>query len=316
MRRDIGAAFVLGAGLGTRLRPLTDECPKPLVPVFHKPLITFALDHLIAAGVDSFLINTHHCASRYAEHFSDGVYRDRKVTLLHEPVLLGTGGGIKNAQTGLGDRPFLVYSGDILTDIDLEPLIEAHFSAGNDVTLALRETGFGSSIAVRDGRVVDIGNRYGQGGGYDFANVSVWNPSVFSRIPSGQALSFVPVLSDWIGEGGKIGGVILNDRGWFNIGSRKEYFAVHRTIHEEGWRPDYLPDKAWPIRVSPEARIAATARIEGYSAVGPGVDVGEGAVVRDSILWAGAKIASRSQLNACIVRDGRRVDGDWTDADF
>jgi len=302
--------------MGTRLRPLTDECPKPLVPIFHKPLITFALDHLIAAGVDSFLINTHHCASRYEKYFSAGLYRGRKVSLLHEPTLLGTGGGIKNAHTGLGDQPFLVYSGDILTDIDLEPLIEAHFAAGNDVTLALRETGFGSSIAVRNGRVVDIGNRYGHGGGYDFANVSVWDSAVFSRIPADQALSFVPVLSDWMGEGGKIGGVILNEREWFNIGSRKEYFAVHRTIHEGGWCPDYLPDNNWPIRVSPEARIAATARMEGYSAIGPGVEVGAGAIVRDSILWEDAKIASRSRLNACIVRDGRSVEGDWTDADF
>lgn len=316
MTKGIGTAFVLGAGLGTRLRPLTDECPKPLVPVFHKPLITFALDHLIAAGVESFLINTHHCASRYDDYFPGGGYRERKVTLLNEPTLLGTGGGIKNAQPQLGEQPFLVYSGDILTDLDLEPLIEAHFSAGNDVTLALRETGFGSSIAVRNGRVVDIGNRYGHGGGYDFANVSVWNPSVFSRIPTGQVLSFIPVLSDWMGEGGKIAGVILNERGWFNIGSRKEYFAVHRTIHEEGWRPDYLPDNSWPIRVSPLARIAATARIEGYSAIGHGVDVGEGTVVRDSVLWEGAKIASRARLNTCIVRNGRSVEGDWTDADF
>lgn len=318
MKRPPGieTAFVLGAGLGTRLRPLTDECPKPLVPIFDKPLITFALDHLIDVGVGGFVINTHHRASRFDDHFAGGFYRGRKVTLEHEPTLLGTGGGIKNVQPWLGEEPFLVYSGDLLTDIDLNVLIDTHFSEENDVTLALRETGFGSSIGVRNGRVMDIGNRYGYGGGYDFANISLWNPAIFSRIPSGQELSFVPVLSDWIGEGGKIGGVVLNEREWFNIGSRREYLKVHRTIFETGWRPDYLAESSWPMMVSLEARIAPGARIEGCSAIGPGAEVGTGAVVRDSILWKDAKIASRSRLQGCIVREGRRVEGDWTDVDF
>lgn len=313
---QINTAFVLGAGLGTRLRPLTEECPKPLVPVFHKPILTFALDHLIAAGVDSFVINTHHRPARFREYFAAGTYRGRGLTLQHEPTLLGTGGGMKNVQPCLGNEPFLVYSGDLLTDVDLDALIAAHFSGGHDVTLALRETGFGASIAERKGRVVDIGNRYGQEGTHDFANISVWNPSIFFRLPAGRELSFVPVLSDWIGAGGKIGGVILNEREWFNIGSRKEYLDVHRTISRTGWRPHYLAEKEWPVPVSPEARVAAGARIEGFSAIGPGVEVGEGAVVRDSILWKDAKIASRSHLNACIVRDGRRVAGEWAEADL
>ena len=146
----ITQAFVLGAGLGLRLRPLTEDLPKPLVPIFQKPLITFALDHLAAAGVKSFVVNTHHLPAAFETLFADGLYREHPVRLVHEPVLLETGGGIKNAQPWLGTKPFIAYSGDVLTDLPLEPLLEEHFRSGNDVTLALRETGLASNVAFRE----------------------------------------------------------------------------------------------------------------------------------------------------------------------
>ena len=102
----ITQAFVLGAGLGTRLRPLTDDLPKPLIPIFQKPLITFALDHLIQAGVKSFVINTHHRAPAFQELFAEGSYREHSVQLVHEPEILGTGGGIKNVERLLKPEAF------------------------------------------------------------------------------------------------------------------------------------------------------------------------------------------------------------------
>ena len=240
----ITQAFVLGAGLGMRLRPLTEDLPKPLIPIFQKPLITFALDHLIAAGVKSFVINTHHLDAPFKTLFADGTYRGHRVQLIHESKLLGTGGGIKNVESLLRNEPFIVYSGDVLTDIDLKPLLDEHFRAGNDVTLALRETEHGADVALEGSRVVDIENRYGHPGRYDFAGISLWTPAIFQRIPPGQSVSFIPILAEWIGDGGKIGGVVLNERQWFNIGSRAEYLATHRAIQEERWKPDYLESGA------------------------------------------------------------------------
>src|SRR5438067_13196445 len=124
---SITQAFVLGAGLGKRLRPLTDDLPKPLVPIFQKPLITFALDHLIDIGIESFMINTHRLPEQFANAFANQTYRDRRVRLVHEPELLGTGGGIKNIEPYLKSAPFIAYSGDVLTDIDLQALIDEHF---------------------------------------------------------------------------------------------------------------------------------------------------------------------------------------------
>lgn len=312
----ITQAFVLGAGLGKRLRPLTEELPKPLIPIFQKPLITFALDHLRAIGVTSFAINTHYRAASFEAEFPGGNYNGAPVTLLHEPKILETGGGIKNAERSLRPEPFIVYSGDILTDIDLRPLIETHFRDRNDVTLALRETGFRPGVALRDGRVVDISSRYGHEGNFDFANVSVWSPEIFERIPALKKISFVPVLVDWIGEGGRIGGVVSNERRWFNIGSRSAYLEVHRTIACEGWKPDYVTAAEWPMRVAPDAVVEPSARLSGFYCVGAGARVGAGAAIENTILWSGAQIASRSHLRNCIVRCHQRAEGELSDIDI
>lgn len=312
----ITQAFVLAAGLGTRLRPLTDDLPKPLIPIFQKPLITFALDHLINAGVERFVINTHKQAKLFENFFCDNEYDGHSVTLVHESDLLETGGGIKNAERYFGGDPFLTYSGDILTDINLQPLIDEHFRRGNYVTLALRNTGLASDVALHDHRVVDIVNRYGTTGNLDFANVAVWNPSVFKQIPSRQKISFIPIVADWIGKDGKIGGLMMNDRKWFNIGSRAEYLDVHRTILREHWMPYYIRTRDWPERIAKSATVDPSAEVRGCSVVGENCHVDAGAVLEDTILWPASQIASKSQLYGCIVRSQKKVSGAYRNSDI
>jgi NDP-sugar pyrophosphorylase family protein len=312
----ITQAFVLAAGLGTRLRPLTDDLPKPLIPIFQKPLITFALDHLIGADMNKFVINTHRCPELFRNFFSRSDYAGCSVTLLHEPDLLETGGGIKNAQRDLGTESFLTYSGDILTDVNVRPLIDEHFCRGNDVTLALRETGLGSDIALRDHRVVDIANRYGIPGNFDFANIAVWSSAIFQRIPSNKKISFIPIITDWIDQGGKIGGLVMNDGKWFNIGSRRNYLDVHRTILRDDWKPQYIKIRDWPERIAKSATVDTSAQLRGCSVVGEQCQVGADVILEDTILWPGAQIASQSQLRGCIVRSQKKAVGIHRDIDI
>ena len=312
----ITQAFILGAGLGTRLRPLTEEVPKPLIPIFQKPLITFVLDHLISCGVKSFVVNTHHRAEAFRDFFSGENYRGHSVRLVHEPEILGTGGGIKNVEPLLNDELFISYSGDVLTDIDLPTLIGEHFRAQNDVTIAVRETGFGKDVALEGNRVVDLTNRYGHAGQYDFAGVCIWTRAIFERIPPGRHISYIPILAEWIGQGGKIGGVVLDKGKWFNIGSRHEYLGVHRSVAEENWKPAYLSEADWPIQIAPDARIDSTARLSGFYSIGTGCRIEAGATIEDTILWPGAQIASRSHLRNCIVRTQREAQGDLRDTDI
>lgn len=313
----IGQAFVLGAGLGTRLRPLTNDVPKPLMPIFQKPLITFALDHLIAAGVERFVINTHHLTGQIEAFFSAGAYRGHSVQLVHEPDLLETGGGIKNAQPLLGQDPFIVYSGDILTDIDIEKLVNEHVRRGNDVTMALRKTGFAAGVVLANGRVLDITRGSPAGPGrYDYANISVWNPDVFARIPAATKVSFIPILVEWIRQGGRIGGLVLDEGQWFNIGARAEYLEVHRTIARMQWKPAYLSDPEWPRSIAKSAVVESGARVTGCSVIGEKSRVESGALLHDTIVWAGAQIASRSDLAGCIVRTQERVEGTYRNTDI
>jgi mannose-1-phosphate guanylyltransferase len=134
MIHRVRKAFVLGAGLGTRLRPLTNLVPKPLLPIFGKPLITFALDHLRQAGIEKFWVNSHHLPEKFAAQFPENEYNGTPVDLVYEADLLETGGAIKNIEHRIGDEPFIVYSGDILTDLAVDRLVEEHCSKDNDVT--------------------------------------------------------------------------------------------------------------------------------------------------------------------------------------
>ncbi|HST29748.1 MAG TPA: sugar phosphate nucleotidyltransferase [Chthoniobacterales bacterium] len=312
---EIKQAFVLGAGLGTRLRPLTEELPKPLVPICQKPLITFAFDHLIDAGVQKFFVNTHRLPEKFAQAFPNNRYQETELHFVNEPVLLETGGGIKNIETRLGHDPFITYSGDVLTDVPLQPLIEEHFKRGNDVTLGLRQTGLSSAIAFRDGRVVDISNRYGFPGEFDFANIAIWNRTVFERLPLAKKISFIPILGDWISQGGKIGGVVLDTGKWYNLGSRAEYFDVHRAILG-GWRLVYVRDLDWTAQIHPSAVVDSEATIRGCTVVGRDCRVGAGALVEDTILWPGSQIASNAELFGCIVRARKTVTGSHLNVDI
>jgi len=313
----ITQAFVLGAGLGARLRPLTDDLPKPLIPIFQKPLISFVLDHLIDSGVQSFVINTHRLPNLFHDFFWENTYDGHSVTLAHEPDLLETGGGIKNVEDILRKEPFIVYSGDILTDVALEPLIAEHFRAGNYVTLGLRRnTGLGAGVVMRDGRVVEISTKSNPKENFDYANISVWNPEIFGRIPAKRKISFIPILIDWINHGGTIGGLALDDGNWFNIGSRKQYLDVHRTILREDWKPRYVKMRNWPERIAKSAVVDASAELRGCTVVGEHCRVGANAILEDTILWSDAEIASQSQLQGCIVRSKKKASGIHRDIDI
>jgi mannose-1-phosphate guanylyltransferase len=320
MIHRVRKAFVLGAGLGTRLRPLTNLVPKPLLPIFGKPLITFALDHLRRAGIEKFWVNSHHLSGKFAARFPEGEYDGASLELVHEADLLETGGGIKNIEHRIGDEPFVVYSGDILTDLPVDRLIEEHCSKGNDVTLALRTTGFSKSIhwCRETGRVTDLRGVPGSTGQgeFDFAGISVWNPSVFSRIPPATRISFVPILIEWMESGGKIGGVALEEGRWFNLGSRKEYLSAHRVIAQERWVPDYLRGGAWPVQADPSAKISPGCKIGEESYVGACSTVEGDVFLENSILFPGSMVPRGTTLRSCVVAGVRIDPGTYLETDF
>ena len=302
-------AFVLGAGLGTRLKALTQRLPKPLIPVENRPLITHAFDHLMGAGIRRFVVNTHWLSQEYERAFPERSHAGCPIEFIDEqPEVLETAGGLKNAESLLRDAPFVVYNGDILTDLPLQAVFAAHRAAGNEVTLVLRSHGGPLQIALDavSGRVTDIGRRIHPDGPADFlfTGVYVVEPAFLARIPAGRKLGVVPVFIEMIRAGAALGGVCVDGGHWWDLGTREQYLAVHRG------RAGNSP---W---VGPGARVDPSAVLRGAVAIGAGSVIGAGCELEDSIVWPGARVMEGSRLHRCIVTGVRQVCGTHAEADL
>ena len=292
-------AFVLGAGLGTRLRPLTDQWPKPLIPVHHRPLMVRAFDHLRSAGVGEFVVNTHHLPESYHQAFPDGTWEGCPVHFRHEPVLLETGGGLANVADLLQDSPFIVYNGDILTDVPLQPAWEAHLAQGNLVTLLLRSDAPVRNVAFDEaaGQVLDLRNsrRLNHPDQRGFTGLYVVSPAFFNYLVPGKIESVVAGLLRAIEAGERIGGVLADAGQWLDLGDRSSYLAAH-AVH-------------------PMAQVDASAVVDADSSVGPDAVVEAGAIVRGSVIWPGGRVAAGAVLTGCVVRCGQTAAGVLTGVD-
>jgi NDP-sugar pyrophosphorylase family protein len=225
--RAPSTAFLLGAGLGTRLRPLTADCPKPLLPVAGRPMITHTLDRLLAAGIRRFILNTHHAAGRYPEAFPDGSYRGAPITLVHEPVLLDTGGGLKNIEALLDpDEPLLVHNGDIFTTLSLDRLLEAHAAA--PATLALRTIGPSLNVTLApDGTITDFRGTLGHHGTpSQFTGIYLIEPRLLDLIPAGRPASIIDTFLELIRRGDPPRGVVIDHGLWHDLGTLEEYQRI------------------------------------------------------------------------------------------
>jgi NDP-sugar pyrophosphorylase family protein len=308
-------AFILGAGLGTRMRPLTERLPKPLVPLFHRPLAEWAMAACAAAGIQRFALNTHHLPQawgQFGEAVADltnqpaaangqvpvpRIWQDRELTLFHEPVLLETGGGLKNIERWIGGESVLVHNGDIFSTLPLEHLITAHEASGLPVTLALRSNGEAKHIALDASgtRCTDIRGRLGRAEGtHVFSGIYCVSPEFLGMLPAGEKVSVIPAFLE-LAQAARLGTCILDDGVWLDLGDRAAYLRAHREL-------DLGP------ALHPDAIIEPGARVE-RSAVGPGARVRAGARVRDSIIWPDCQVAADAVLDGCVVYSNNPASG-------
>ena len=310
----IRQAFILGAGLGTRLRPLTEALPKPLVPVWNRPLITCAFDHLIHdLGVESFAVNTHHCPEAYEAAFPGKVYRDRPILFRHEPVLLDTAGGLDNLRDWLPrDEPFLVYNGDILTDLPLAAAVEQHRCRGDLVTMILRSRGEELRVGFdpERGKVVDLRGVLAPDWPhrFQFTGIYVVSPAFLDFLTPGKIESVVLPMLEVIRSGGGIGGIVIDEGSWSDLGERNAYLDA--LAGSAAGFPRYRSRaESESSRIAPDARIGEGARIDAASSVGSGAVVGEGAVLETSVIWDGGIVAPGARLRRVVVRGGKSALG-------
>jgi mannose-1-phosphate guanylyltransferase len=320
-------AMVLAAGLGTRLRPLTYEITKPMVPVLDRPVMEHIVELLERHGFDEVIANLHYFPDSIREYFGE------RLSYRFEEELLGTAGGVRGCAEFFGDEPFLVISGDALTDIDLGAFVSRHHEAGGVATLAVKQVAdtreYGVVLHDRDGRITgfqekpapeealsDLGN----------CGIYLFEPRIFDYFP---ARPFV----DWAQD---VFPVLLENDVPFHIHEVREYWndvgslselrqgtfdalrgELHLQIEGEEVSPGVIvaggadgsplrPDTEveGPVWIGRDVRIGDGVRLMGPIVLGDGASVGAGAQLRESIVFPGTDIAGESILIGAIAGHG------------
>ncbi len=289
-------AMVLCAGLGTRLRPLTDERPKPLVPVGARPLAAFALDALARHGVRHVVANAHHLAEQVEpalRPYADA--RGMSLTVLREETILGTGGGIRNALPHLGGGDFVVFNGDVLSAPDLTRAVAHHRATGARMTMVLREDPRAERAGVieltADGRVVRMLN---EGPAWSapttrclFSGVYVLSSAVGPDLPD-EGCVVRHTLRRLLARGERVSGVI-DDGPWYDLGTPQAYLDANLAL------------------LRGEISLPGWSAPTGAVLVGRNVDASN-VTLADSVLGDDARVTGRGAVRACVVWDGATVE--------
>jgi NDP-sugar pyrophosphorylase family protein len=230
--QKIKTAFVLGAGLGTRLRPLTQSTPKPMLPIRGRPLIARIFDKLADAGIERIIVNTHHAAGRYAEYFPEKTHKGVPLVFVHEEELLDTGGGLKNIVSFLDDgEALLVYNGDILFGGDMAEFLDDFETSECAASLLLRSKGDNTNVSVQDGIVCDMRGILGAPHEFKMQFCGIFAASgalleMFERKRE-KVFSTVDVLVEFIERNtGSVRAFVDDESEWTDIGTIEEYMRI------------------------------------------------------------------------------------------
>ena len=291
-------AFILGAGLGTRLAPLTHILPKPLMPVFQKPLIQHTMDHYIRCGVSEFMVNISCLPLMWERAFPEPTYRGCPVSFSEEEAPMDSGGGVKKIMPWVKPgEPLLVHNGDILTDIPVADLLAEHKRRGNMVTLALRSVDGKRNVGFDEetGAITDMRHALGVNPGtHQFAGVYLMEPEVADLFPEDDVFSIVPVWLELIKQG-KVGGVVFDWANWHEIGSPAGYV-------------DTMMELTSRERIHPTASISAAADLGEDCVVGQDAVIPAGVVMDDCIVWPRTHVAPGT-YRRCILTPRISVQG-------
>jgi mannose-1-phosphate guanylyltransferase len=308
-------AMVLAAGLGTRLRPLTYEITKPMVPVLDRPVMEHIVDLLGRHGFDQVIANLHYFPDTIREHFGE------RLEYRVEEELLGTAGGVRACASFFGDEPFVVISGDALTDIDLGALADRHRQSGGIATLAVKQVSdtreYGVVLHDGDGRITgfqekpapeealsNLGN----------CGIYVFSPEIFDYFPSRPFVDWAQDVFPVLLENDVPFYIHETREYWNDVGSLSElkqgtFDALDGRLRLEAAGQEISPGViVGEDRATRERPIGESTEVDG--SVWIGRDVSIGADVRlmgPIVLGDGVSVGDRVQLRASIVFPGTHV---------
>ncbi len=308
-------AMILGAGLGTRLRPLTFELPKPVIPVLGRPLISYNIEFLSAYGAKEFVINLHRIPGIIKNKISRWGGFKGKISYIIEPDILGTGGGLKNAASHFrGERFFIIANSDTILDFDLKKVIrhhKSHRAAATMVLFPLGDEGYTPVYLDEHNRLLSIGKRPDEFAYCGFySGLSLLSPEILDLLPPGKSC----IIQNGIVPARKEGMVIhgfMTDGLFLEFGTPADYLkstlqfmeARPETAQAESETASIIP----PVRIADEAHLGKDIRLGPFVSVEGGATIGDGSTVRHSIIWENGKVEKDAFIEDSIVTPTRTV---------
>jgi mannose-1-phosphate guanylyltransferase len=331
-------AILLVGGKGTRLRPLTVNTPKPMVPAAGVPFLTHQLARARAAGVEHIVLATSYLAEVFEPYFGDGSGLGLHIEYVTEEEPLGTGGAIRNVAARLRsgpDEPVLIFNGDILTGLDIRALVATHETTGADVSLHLTRVedprAYGLVPTDATGRVTaflekpqtpeEIVTDQINAGAY------VFRRSVIDTIPAGRPVSVErETFPELLATGAHLQGMV-DSTYWLDLGTPQAFVRGSADLVLGRAPSPAVPGRCGDRLVLPTARVAPDAKLSGGTVVGDGARIGEGAritgstilsgavvepgaVITDSLIGTRAHIGERTILSGAVIGDGAVVGPD------
>ena len=227
--------FLMAGGFGTRLRPLTNNCPKPLLKVGDKPILEITLLNFIKSGFINFYISTHYMPEMIKDHFGDGSEWGVNITYIHEESPLGTGGALGLLPNDLPSLPLIMMNGDVLTNIDFQKLLSFHCNNNADATMCVREYEYQIPYGVIQGEAGKIISMVEKPTQLFHINAGIYviNPNIIEKVSSNEMIDMPTLLELKIAEQGKVMMFPIHEY-WLDIGRMEDYKKAQADIHTLG----------------------------------------------------------------------------------
>ncbi len=325
-------AIILVGGLGTRLRPLTCNTPKPMIPLVNQPFIEHMLENLRDQGIDDVILAVQYLAARFRATLGDGARLDLKLQIVEEPEPRGTAGAVKNVEHLLDGTTF-VFNGDVMTDLDLRAMLAYHRERESKLTIALTPvedpTAFGLVETHPDGRIrrfIEKPNRDDITTDMINAGTYIIEPEVFRYVPPGQHYMFERGLFPVLLQTNDPMYGYSSRAYWTDVGKPQTYLEVHHDILigkvRYQFRGRQIADRVWaedgvdihasaqivgPVVLGPGVQIGAGARIIGPTVIGARCVIGTNATVEAAVLWEDNVVGENTLLRSCVLGRGNQI---------
>ena len=296
-------ALLLAAGFGSRMQPLSFECPKPLMPLWNKPMLEHAIDLLISWGVRDILINIHHNPEKILNHCRNLTRENCRIQLSFEPDILGTGGALQRAQWFLQSQPFWVLNTDIAAELNPRPLINAVHNNNALAALWMHPADGPRTVELHHNRITNFASKNpGSKNTATFCGLQIVSPKIFQYLPQKKFFSIIDAYRNAMQNNETIAGICIKDAFWADLGTRERYIAAHAAILNA--YKNNLPGKSLlPAKTysANQSRIPDDCNINGFAAIAPSTSFGKNIQLENSVIWQNTCLTDNTTISSSVI---------------